>query len=287
MRIFKRAFNSVIFNLSITVFFFVIAIVVYNNKIPILKKFQAIDQYKVVLAMSLIGFFFLLNSLIIFKNKHTYLSFFTFVNKWATLFFVFFLIAIMFSYSILKYKIHLFFPYIYFTAIFCTAWIWCVYLNFCIRVLNSINVKCSVFVATTVKAILIAIVAWLALYKDSRTDKNDIINFFVSYISLCYPLLDMYTYVHSEINEFDKQKKIEIETNKMEKKQFNDVEEFVKKLGTKNELNKLKNKIKKRKKKLKKERFSDSKRFVNKFATLEDLDNLEKIIAEKREELDC
>ena len=285
----KRVFNSVIFNRSITVVFFVIAIaiLVYHNKIPILKKFQAIDQYKVVLAMTLIGSFFLFNLSLILKNKHTYLNFFTFVNKWATFFFVIVLIAIMCSYySILNYKEPSWFSYFYFTAIFFTAWIGCVYLNFCIRLLNSINVKCSVFVATTVKAILIAIVAWLALYKDSETDKNAIINFFVSYISLCYPLLDMYTYVRSEINEFDKQEKIEIETNKIEKKQFNDVEEFVKKLGTKNELNKLKNKIKKRKKKLKKERFSDSKRFVNKFATLEDLDNLEKSIAEKREELD-
>lgn len=201
----KRVFNSVIFNRSIAVVFFVIAIaiLVYHNKIPILKKFQAIDQYKVFFAMLLICSFFLINLSFISKNKHTYLDFSTFVNKWAIFSFVLFLIAIICFYnSILKDEIHLWFSYIYFATISCTAWIWCVYLNFCIRVLSSINIKCSVFVATTVKAILIAIVAWLALYKDSETDKNVIINFFVSYISLCYPLLDMYKYVRLEIDKY-------------------------------------------------------------------------------------
>lgn len=207
MRIFKRAFNSVIFNLSITAVFIVIAILVYQNKIQILKKFQAIDRYKVFLAMLLISFFFFFNFLFIFKNKHTYLTFLTFMNIWAILFFGAVLTAlIVFFYLILKNKNFekdpLWFSYLYFIAISYTAVAWSVYLNFCIRVLSSINVKCSVFVATTVKAILIAIVAWFALYKDLGMDENGIINFFVSYISLCYPLLDMYKYVRLELDKY-------------------------------------------------------------------------------------
>ena len=206
MRIFKRAFNSVIFNLSIAVFFFVIAIVVYNNKIPILKKFQAIYQYEVFLAMSLICSFFLLNLLLILRNKYTYLNFFTFISIWAVVFFVVILYVLIESLRfILKYEIpekNSLRSFLYFAAISYTALVWCVYLNFCIRVLISINIKCSVFVATAVKAILIAIVAWLALYKDSGTHKNDIINFFASYISLCYPLLDMYKYVRLELDKY-------------------------------------------------------------------------------------
>lgn len=152
--------------------------------------------------MSLICSFFLLNLLLILRNKYTYLNFFTFVNKWVIFFFVLVLFAIMLFYCfILKYKIPLR-AYLYFVAISYTAWVWCVYLNCCIRVLISINIKCSVFVATAVKAILIAIVAWLALYKNSGTYENDIINFFASYISLCYPLLDMYKYVRLEIDKY-------------------------------------------------------------------------------------
>lgn len=155
--------------------------------------------------MLLLWSFFFLNSLLI-KTKHTYLNLFTFINIWTVFFLVvllaFLIVALCF---LLKNEI----PeknslkfYLYFGAISYTAWGWCLYLNFCIRVLSSINIKCSVFVATTVKAILIAIVAWLALYKDSETDKNVIINFFVSYISLCYPLLDMYKYVRLEIDKY-------------------------------------------------------------------------------------
>ena len=206
MRIFKRAFNSVIFNLSIAVFFFVIAIVVYNNKIPILKKIQAIDQYKVFIAMLSIGSFFIFNSMLIFKNKHTYLSFFTFISTWAVVFFVVILYVLIESLRFsLKYEIpekNSLRSFLYFAAISYTALVWCVYLNFCIRVLISINIKCSVFVAITVKAILIAIVAWLALYKDSGTD--NIISFTASYISLCYPIIDMYKYVRLELDKYMK-----------------------------------------------------------------------------------
>lgn len=193
----KSVFNSFIFNVI------AILVLVALYIILILKKLQCIDLYKVSVAMTLIGSFFIFNLSLIFKKQHTYLNFFTFVNKWVTIFFVIVLIAIMCCYySILNYKVPSWFSDFYFTAISFTACIGCVYLNFCIRLLNSINVKCSVFVATTVKAILIAIVAWLALYKDSETDKNAIINFFVSYISLCYPLLDMYKYVRLEVDKY-------------------------------------------------------------------------------------
>ena len=141
---------------------------------------------------------------------------------------------------------------------------------------------------------------------------NQLLNIFINCNIL---FMKMFNYVRSEINEFDKQEEEKVDKEKKEKLdeqkyemdkkehsevnetdvlnketkgknkekiQYYDVEEFVKKLGTKRELNKLKNKIKKRKKKLRKEQFSDCKRFVNEFATLEDLDNLEKIIPKKR-----
>ena len=117
------------------------------------------------------------------------------------------------------------------------------------------------------------------------------------FINAMYPFIDMYTYVRSEIDEFNKEEKEHSEVNETdvlnketngknkEKMQYYDVKEFVDKLATKKDLYKLENKIDKRRKKLKKEQFSDSKRYVKKFATLENLDNLKKIIDEKRDEL--
>lgn len=180
------------------------------------------------------------------------------------------------------------------------------------------------FITETVKSLLhgFLIFAAASIVIMTFSEKNyasltyQLSNIFVNSILL---FIDMFVYVRSEINEFEKQEKEKMakekkekideqkyemdkkehsevnetdvlnkETNgkNKEKIQYYDVEEFVDKLGTKKELNKLKNKIKKRKKKLKKERFSDSKRYVNKFASLEDLDNLEKIITEKRKDLE-
>ena len=158
------------------------------------------------------------------------------------------------------------------------------------------------FFASSAKLMLGAILVWWSSTKIIESFKNNTdyeYYVFNILINFSYPLIGMYTYVRSEINKFDEQKfemdkkehsevnetnVLNKETNgkNKEKIQYYDVEEFVDKLGTKRELNKLKNKIKKRKKKLRKEQFSDCKRFVNEFATLKDLDNLEKIIPKNR-----
>lgn len=203
----KSVFNSFTASLSIVcIGAFSVAIIINSSE---LSKFSFTMDFKIPVIITLICFFFLVNAVILNKNqnKRDYLHIFTTITIRSILFFVVALtLGIVSFYFILKTKNFkerpLWFSYFYFTAISYTAWVWCVYLNFCIRVLNSINVKCSVFVATTVKAILIAIVAWLALYKDSGTD--NIISFTASYISLCYPIIDMYKYVRLELDKYMK-----------------------------------------------------------------------------------
>lgn len=158
---------------------------------------------------------------------------------------------------------------------------WTYYLG-CLKTIKELNKDKYIFFASSAKLILGAILVWWAskeIIGSFDYNTNYYYQFFNILVNSSYPLIGMYIYVRTEINKLDNPKKTRSELGK---KEFDDVEEFVKKNGTKRDLNKLKNEIKKRKKKLKKEQFSDCKRFVNEFATLEDLDNLEKIIPKKR-----
>lgn len=87
------------------------------------------------------------------------------------------------------------------------AWMWILYFIFCVRVLTSINVKCSIFIATSVKTMLISITAWLAIYRYTQSTVDYFINILISFFGLLYPILDMYIYVRSEIEEFSKKEK--------------------------------------------------------------------------------
>lgn len=91
-------------------------------------------------------------------------------------------------------------------SMFCIfiALTWILYFSFCVRVLNSINVRCSIFIAKAFKSILIALVAWFTIYKSVKTTIDYSINLTTSALSFLYPILDMYVYVCSEIEEFSK-----------------------------------------------------------------------------------
>lgn len=202
----KRIFNST----TAIVIISVLALFIFITFSILLKKISTIMICEGSIIILLIGSFFLINRVMVGLNKRFYPSFFTFVTIWAMVFFMvippILLLIIHFFLKIVDSKeSNLLFSYFSFLVFFYTAWVWSIYLNFCIRILNSINVKCSVFVAITVKAILIAIVAWLALYKDSETDKSYIINFITSYISLCYPIIDMFKYVRLEFDKYMKE----------------------------------------------------------------------------------
>lgn len=57
------------------------------------------------------------------------------------------------------------------------------------------------------KAMLIATTAWFSVDVKSQTSS---VNIIISFISTLYPILDMYTYVRSEIDEFYRQEKDKI-----------------------------------------------------------------------------
>ena len=197
----KRVFNSLTVN-CIIVAITIIAIFIF-------ARFERSDELsipkesEVMLSIILIFSFFCLNSVLIKLDGRIYQSKFTFVTFWAIFFFVVALTMLIFSLKSMNFKKKIWlFSYYSFIAFAYAVLVWSIYLNFCIRTLSSINVGCSVFVAITVKAILIAIVAWLALYKDLETDKSYIINFIASYISLCYPIIDMYKYVRLELDKY-------------------------------------------------------------------------------------
>lgn len=200
----KSVFNSILFNK-------IILAVISVSCIPILiktfssNKTTSINYRKLFVIIALVGMFFLLNYMMLRLKSHTYLTFFTFITFYTVLVFIsvltVFVLPLYFNPDSVLFSDFSFYSFYSFSYL---VWVWCIYLNFCIRVLTSIKVKCSVFVAITIKAILIAIVAWLALYKDSGTDKNRIISFTASYISLCYPIIDMYKYVRLELDKYMK-----------------------------------------------------------------------------------
>ncbi|WP_279080928.1 hypothetical protein [Lactobacillus apis] len=210
----KSVFNSVIFNK-------VILAVTFVSCIPILiktlcsNKTTSIKYSRFFVIIALVWTFFLFNYTFLMIKSRTYLTSFTYITFYIVMVFI----SVLTAFVLPLYFIpdpEMFSNYSL-VSFYYLVWVWCVYLNFCIRVLNSINVKCSVFVATTVKAILIAIVAWLALYKDSGIDKNRIISFTASYISLCYPIIDMYKYVRLELDRY-----IEDNNNPIQIKSYSD-----------------------------------------------------------------
>ena len=204
----KRVFNSLTVNCIIEAIT-IIAIFIFA-RFERSGELSFPEENEVMLSIILICSFFCLNIVLIKLDGRIYQSKFTFVTIWAMVFFmvippILLLIIHFISKSVDSKESNLLFSYFSFLVFFYTAWVWSIYLNFCIRALSNINVKCSVFVAITVKAILISIVAWLALYKDSETDKSYIMNFIASYISLCYPIIDMYKYVRLEFDKYMKE----------------------------------------------------------------------------------
>lgn len=209
----KSVFNSVGDNVIIQLIILIIVRPIFTNYAKS-SKLSSITQDTVMITTTMIVLFFFFNIVMLRKKKLDYQFYFPLITFWSILFSVIILTVVVFGlkYFNIKEKSFLYISFIVFVYI---AFVWSTYLNFCIRALSSINVKCSVFVATTVKAILIAIVAWLALYKESGTDKNRIISFTASCISLCYPLLDMYKYVRLELDKYmkDNNKPIQIKSH--------------------------------------------------------------------------
>ncbi|QHJ84767.1 MAG: hypothetical protein [Bacteriophage sp.] len=192
----KRVFNSLIFNVIIILVAIILIHLININIFPGSSKLSVTTKNEVIFFLSFISFFFFLNSLLLCVDSRAYQSNFTDITFWAILAFV-----IIFPKAIFSLNSWLFSYYRFLTFVY-AAGFWSIYLNYCIRTLSSINVGCSVFVAITVKAILIAIVAWLALYKDLETDKSRTISFIASYISLCYPIIDMFKYVRLELDKY-------------------------------------------------------------------------------------
>ena len=204
--VFNRVFNSVIAN-------GIIIVVIVVSQAPYVIKWvmshsltMPRNEKPFIIAIFLLGFF-VMNIAMIMENKNAYMSLFSSITKFVIS--VLIIIAILLILLLcVKLNLDNFENFLYtfknfaFLAISVTLVTWSIYLNCCIRVLSNINVEWSTFIAIAVKAFLIAIVAWLALYKDSVTDKSSIINFITSYISLCYPIIDMYKYVRLELNKY-------------------------------------------------------------------------------------
>lgn len=81
------------------------------------------------------------------------------------------------------------------------------YFVFCIRLLNSINADYSIFLVSAVKSMLIAVAAWLVIFKSSQIPSEYSVNLLVSAIAFLYPILDMYKYVRLELNKYKEKKR--------------------------------------------------------------------------------
>ena len=202
--VFNKVFNSVIAN-GIIIVVIVVSQAPYVIKWVMSHSLTMPRNEKPFIIAILLLVFFGMNIWMIKVNKSAYLF------KSTTKFVIRVLIAtaiVLILLLCVKLNLDNFENFLYtfknfaFLAISYTLVTWSIYLNCCIRVLSNINVEWSTFIAIAVKAFLIAIVAWLALYKDSVTDKSSIINFITSYISLCYPIIDMYKYVRLELNKY-------------------------------------------------------------------------------------
>jgi len=212
-----------------------------------------------------------------------------------------------------------------------SLYFWIIYLNRCIKAIVEIRKDKFFFsikmIRLMLNAILVCFSATVIIWflPNKQIVLKSIYQVVNVFINAMYPFIDMYTYVRSEIDEFNKEEKNEIEKNKIGKKQFNDVEQFINSFANSDDLNDLdylEKNINKKRKKLEKGKFAGVKKivkicvkkiveicdkenvkkfveicdrrnakinakiYVKKFATLEDLDNLEKIIVEKRNELE-
>lgn len=206
-KIFNTIFNDVLVNIYIIWTSIIIEFFIYLKLYKYKKTFNLEDILSFAFIYFIALFFFANCIMIQLKN---YIDRF---NKYTILVVLFFAIAIisMIFILIMQKKI---FNEIYFDKRYSLtvsfyfsyiSWVWIVYLTFCIRTLNSINAKYSIFVVTTVKSILIAIVAWLAIYKSEETTSDYAINVLISYISLSYPILDMYKYVRLKLDKYIKE----------------------------------------------------------------------------------
>lgn len=206
-KIFNMIFNDIQIICFIILTCLIIDFFIYLKLLKYTEKFNLEDMLSFAF-IYFIALYFIANCIMIkFKN---YIDQF---NKYTILAVLFFAIAIISMIFILivrekiinaiyfdkRYSLTVSF---YFSYI---SWVWIVYLTFCIRTLNSINAKYSIFVVTTVKSILIAIVAWLAIYKSEETTSDYAINVLISYISLSYPILDMYKYVRLKLDKYIKE----------------------------------------------------------------------------------
>lgn len=202
----KSVFNSVIANC-------IIIVVIVVSQVPYVIKWVMSPNLimprneKYFIIAFLLFTFFVMNLVMIKEKENAYMSLFIYITKLVINFIITIAIVVI---PLLCVKLNLdnFENFLStlknfaFLTISFILLIWSIYLDFCIRALSSINVKCSVFVATATKTILIALVAWLAIYKDSGTGKNRIISFTASCISLWYPIIDMYKYVRLELDKY-------------------------------------------------------------------------------------
>lgn len=198
--IFNKVFNDTNVNFIITVVLF--AIDFYRLvKVGESTNYNLKENEQIFFIIFLLLGFFMLNSFML--KDMNYKKHFTNKTRDAIYSFVFLLILVI---GICSWgKIALSSLYILF---YYMVFIWSVYINFCIRMLNSINVKCDIFVVTATKAMLIATTAWFSLYGQSQPSPVEVI---ICFISSLYPILDMYTYARSKIDEFDKKRKREEE----------------------------------------------------------------------------
>lgn len=95
---------------------------------------------------------------------------------------------------------------------------WISYFFMCFRVLKIIHKSIALFIEKVVRSILVAITAWLVLFANSQsTGIYEYISIFVSTATAAYyPLLDMYKYTRTQIDEYEKEKIIEAERKRQE-----------------------------------------------------------------------
>lgn len=202
--VFKKVFNDIKVNLIIAAV--ILAFVIYRA--VKIDEFTTIYNFKkslleYIIASEVLVFFMLNYMMIKMKNYKERFTTITWGSICAFISFLFLLI--FFSENIDFFSLSLLFYYMVF--------VWSLYINYCIRMLNSFNVKCGTFVATSIKAMLIATTAWFSVDVKSQTSS---VNIIISFISTLYPILDMYTYVRSEIDEFYRQEKDKIVKEKRE-----------------------------------------------------------------------
>lgn len=194
--IFNKVFNDTNVNFIIIVVLF--AIDIYRLvKVWESTNYNLKENEQIFVIIFLLLGFFMLNSLML--KDMNYKKDFTTQTRVAIRDFVLLLILVIVICSLGKIAS----SYLY-IIFYYMVFIWSVYINFCIRMLNSINVKCDIFVVTATKAMLIATTAWFSLYGQFQPSPVEVI---ICFISSLYPILDMYTYARSKIYHFDKKEK--------------------------------------------------------------------------------